>query len=43
MNDRIEPCKYYECKGQCLKDRFADHNRYCQKCNKYEPRIGKDS
>lgn len=37
--DRIEPCKYYVCKGTCSKGREADHKTYCQKCNKYEPRV----
>ena len=36
--DRIEPCLSYVCKGECKKGRDADHNGYCQKCNKYEPR-----
>ena len=38
-HDRIEPCKYYICKGECKKDREADHNGYCQKCDKYYPRV----
>lgn len=37
--DRIEPCVNYKCKGECAKGREADHNGYCQKCNKYEPRV----
>lgn len=37
--DRIEPCKYYVCQGECEKGRDAEHNGYCQKCGKYEPRI----
>lgn len=37
--DRIEPCESYICKGQCKKGREADHNGYCQKCNKYRPRV----
>lgn len=41
MKDRIEPCKYYLCKGKCSKGRESDHNGYCQKCGKYEPRIRK--
>lgn len=36
--DRIEPCKYYVCKGECEKGRDGDHNGYCQKCDKYYPR-----
>ena len=39
--DRIEPCKYYVCKDECSKGREADYNGYCQKCNKYEPRVRK--
>lgn len=39
--DRIEPCKYYVCAGQCEKGREADYRGYCQKCNKYEPRAKK--
>lgn len=37
--DRIEPCKYYVCKGECDKGRDAEQNGYCQKCGKYEPRV----
>lgn len=32
------PCLYYVCKGECEKGRNADHNGYCQKCDKYRPR-----
>lgn len=32
------PCLYYICVGQCEKGRDAEHNGYCQKCNKYKPR-----
>lgn len=39
MKDKIEPCKYYQHKGECSKGRDADHNGYCQKCGKYEPRV----
>ena len=39
MKDRIEPCKYYVCKGECKKGREANHEKYCQKCGKYEPRV----
>ena len=35
---RETPCKYYICVGQCEKGREAEHNGYCQKCNKYYPR-----
>lgn len=37
-HDRVTPCKYYLCKGNCSKGREANHTGYCQKCNKYEPR-----
>lgn len=37
--DRIEPCVYYICAGECQKGRDADHNGYCQKCKKYVPRV----
>lgn len=38
--DRIEVCKSYICVGElCKKGRKAEHNGYCQKCDKYEPRI----
>lgn len=37
--DRITPCKYYECKGECKKGRDAEHLGYCQKCDKYYPRV----
>lgn len=37
--DRITPCKSYVCKGNCLLGRDADHNGYCQKCQKYIPRV----
>lgn len=36
--DRLTPCLYYICKGECKKDRDADHSGYCQKCDKYKPR-----
>lgn len=38
---RIEPCLHYICAGQCSKGRKADHAGYCQKCNKYVPRVRK--
>lgn len=38
--DRIEVCKSYVCVGEpCKKGREAEHNGYCQKCDKYEPRV----
>lgn len=37
--DRIESCLYYVCAGECEKGREADHKGYCQKCNKYVPRV----
>ena len=39
MKDRIEPCEFYECKGKCEKGRESDHSGYCQKCDKYYPRV----
>lgn len=38
-HDRIEPCKFYICKGECLKGRYANQSGYCQKCNKYVSRV----
>ena len=37
--DRIEPCIYYLCLHECKKGRAAEHNGYCQHCDKYEPRV----
>ena len=37
--DRISPCKYYIAFGECSKGREASQNGYCQKCEKYIPRI----
>ena len=37
--DRITPCLYYICAGKCQKGREAEHSGYCQKCDKYKPRI----
>lgn len=39
--DRIEPCKFYVHAGCCEKNRDADHFGYCQKCDKYYPRVKK--
>ena len=39
--DRIEPCKFYICAGQCTKGRDANHKGYCQKCSKYVLRVRK--
>lgn len=39
--DRIEPCKFYINAGSCEKNRDADHFGYCQKCDKYFPRVKK--
>lgn len=36
--DRLTPCKYYVCEGMCTKNRDAEHNGYCQKCDKYKAR-----
>ena len=37
--DRITPCIYYECVGKCQKDREASYTGYCQRCDKYKPRV----
>lgn len=37
--DRITPCKFYISFGECNKGREANHSGYCQKCNKYIPRV----
>lgn len=36
--DRITPCKFYVCYGECEKKRDADIFGYCQTCDKYQPR-----
>ena len=36
--ERITPCLYYICKGECEKNREASMHGYCQKCDKYKPR-----
>ena len=38
MRDRITPCVYYVCKGECENGRDAEHTGYCQRCDKYQPR-----
>lgn len=36
--DRITICMYYlSCGEICKKGREAEHNGYCQKCDKYKP------
>lgn len=37
--DRITPCEFYICAGVCKKKRKAEHSGYCQKCDKYKPRV----
>lgn len=37
--DRETPCLYYQCEEQCEKGRKAKHYGYCQKCDKYVPRV----
>lgn len=32
-------CMYYVALGECKKGRDACHEHYCQKCNKYYPRV----
>lgn len=34
---RETSCAYYICFKKCSKGREADHNHYCQKCDKYRP------
>ena len=37
--DRLTTCTFYEYEnGECKKGRTGEHNGYCQKCDKYEPR-----
>lgn len=37
--DRQNTCKHYICANHpCEKGREAEHNGYCQRCDKYEPR-----
>lgn len=36
---RETPCLYYICKGECSKNRQAEHKGYCQRCDKYKPRV----
>ena len=38
MIDRLEPCKYYSCEGNCSKGREGTFKKYCQRCKKYVPR-----
>ena len=40
MKDRLAPCVYYVCKGECKKGRKAEQNGICQNCSKYRPRKG---
>ena len=39
MRDRETPCLYYICKHECTKGRDAEHKGYCQRCDKYKPRV----
>lgn len=36
--DRLTPCMSYVCVGECAEGREAEHNGYCQRCDKYKPR-----
>lgn len=38
--DRLAPCEYYVCAGECKRGRDASQHGYCQKCAKYKPRKG---
>ena len=40
MKDRLEPCLYYICKGECTKGGSAAQRGICQTCKKYRPRKG---
>ena len=40
MKDRLAPCIYYECKGQCSKGFETEQKGICQHCNKYQARKG---
>ena len=35
MKDRLAPCQYYICKGECTKGFEAEQKGICQHCNKY--------
>lgn len=37
--DRLTPCVHYICAGECKKGREAEFSGYCQRCNKYVPRV----
>ena len=36
--ERITPCKFYICEGECTEGRESEHSGFCQKCRKYKPR-----
>lgn len=36
--DRLTTCRFYLCEHQCTKGRDAEHNGYCQRCDKYRAR-----
>lgn len=37
--DRLTPCQSYLSENNpCKKGRTAEHNGYCQRCDKYRPR-----
>ena len=40
MKDRLAPCIYYICKGECTKGRNAKQKKLCQTCDKYKARKG---
>lgn len=40
MKDRLAPCQYYICKGECTKGFEAEQKGICQHCNKYLARKG---
>lgn len=38
--DRLAPCQFYICKGECSKGKNAEQNKTCKTCSKYRPRKG---
>lgn len=40
MKQKLAPCIFYICKGQCQKGRNAEQDGICQHCKKYRPRKG---
>lgn len=40
MKDKLAPCQYYICKGECQKGFEAEQKGICQHCKKYRARKG---